>query len=107
MVVIENPVAGRVSVGEAAEAVGRSARHVKRLKQVFDRLNPSWVLHGSQGRAPANRTPEQLRQRVVELARGKYARFNDTHLSEKLAREEAIAVSRSTVRRILRQAGLA
>jgi hypothetical protein len=37
---------------------------------------------------------------------GKYAGFNDTHLCEKLAREEAIAVSRSTLRRILRAAGL-
>jgi hypothetical protein len=47
MVVIENAVAGRVSVGEAGEALGRSARQVKRLKQVFDRSDPSWVLHGN------------------------------------------------------------
>ena len=106
IVVIENAVAGRVSVAEAAEALGRSVRQVKRLKQVFDCSEPSWVLHGNQSRAPANRTPEQLRRRIIELARGKYAGFNDTHLREKLEREEAIAVSRSTVRWILRQAGL-
>jgi len=47
LVVIENAVAGRVSVREAAEALGRSTRQVKRLKQVFDRSDPSWVLHGS------------------------------------------------------------
>jgi len=34
LVVIENAVAGRVSVREAAEALGRSVRQVKRLKQV-------------------------------------------------------------------------
>jgi transposase len=106
IVVIENAVAGRVSVAEAAEALGRSARQVKRLKRQFDRSDASWVLHGSQGRAPVNRTPEELRRRITELARGKYAGFNDTHLREKLGREEAIAVSRSTVRRILRAAGL-
>ena len=106
IVVIENTVAGRVSVREAAGALSRSERQVKRLKREFDRTDPSWVLHGSQGRAPANRTPEQLRRRIVELARGKYAGFNDTHLCEKLVGEEAIAVSRSTVRRILRAAGL-
>lgn len=104
---MENAVAGRVSVAAAAEALGCSERQVKRLKQQFDGTDPSWVLHGSQGRAPGNRTPEELRRRIIELARGKYAGFNDTHLCEKLAREEAIAVSRSTVRRILRQAGLA
>jgi transposase len=106
IVVIENAVAGRVSVGEAAEALGRSARQVKRLKQIFDCSEPSWVLHGNQSRVPVNRTPEELRRRIIELARGKYAGFNDTHLREKLEREEAIAVSRSTVRRILRTAGL-
>ncbi len=68
IVVIENAVAGRVSVREAAETLGRSARQVKRLKQVFDRPDPSWVLHGNQGRAPANRMPEQLRQRVVHAS---------------------------------------
>jgi transposase len=107
IVVIENAVAGRVKVAEAAGALGRSERQVKRLKKVFDGSDPSWVLHGNQGRVPVNRTPKELRRRVIELARGKYAGFNDTHLCEKLAREEAIAVSRSTVRRILRQAGLA
>jgi transposase len=106
IVVIENAVAGRVSVAEAAEALGRSERQVKRLKRQFDRSDSSWVLHGSQGRAPVNRTPEELRRRIIELARGKYTGFNDTHLREKLGREEAIAVSRSTVRRILRAAGL-
>jgi transposase len=106
IVVIENAVAGRVSVAEAAEALGRSERQVKRLKQVFDCSEPRWVLHGNQSRAPVNRTPEELRRRIVELARGKYAGFNDTHLCEKLAREETIAVSRSTLRRILRAAGL-
>ena len=73
IVVIENAVAGRVSVGEAAEALGRSARQVKRLKQIFDCSEPSWVLHGNQSRVPVNRTPEELRRRIIELARGKYA----------------------------------
>jgi transposase len=106
IVVIENAVAGRVSVREAAGALGRSERQVKRLKRRFESSDPSWVLHGNHSQVPVNRTPEEQRQRIVELARGKYAGFNDTHLREKLGREEAIAVSRSTVRRILRAAGL-
>lgn len=53
-----------------------------------------------------NRTPEKLRRQVKELARGKYAGFNDTHLRQKLEWEEKIAGSRSTGRRILRAGGL-
>lgn len=106
IVVIENAVAGRIGVQEAAAALNRSPRQVKRLKQRFEPGNPAWVRHGNQGREPANRTAPETARRIVELAKGKYAGFNDSHLCEKLAQQEGIAVSRSTVRRILRSAGL-
>ena len=38
----------------------------------------------------------------MELAKGKYAGFNDSHLTEKLVEVEKMAVRRETVRRILR-----
>src|SRR6202158_679066 len=50
-------------------------------------------------------TPQQ--QLILELARGKYAGFNDSHLCEKLQAEENLTVSRETVRRIWRGAKLA
>lgn len=104
--VIGNAVAGRMGVAEAAAALSRSERQVKRLKQQFDEHDAAWVLHGNQGRAPANRTDQETARRIVELAVGKYAGFNDSHLREKLCQQEGIAVSRSTVRRILRAANL-
>ena len=47
------------------------------------------------------------KQLILSLARGKYQGFNDSHLTEKLHREENLTVSRETVRRILRAAKLA
>jgi hypothetical protein len=44
---------------------------------------------------------------LLELAQGRYQGLNDTHLSEKLKEKEKIAVSRATVRTILRQGGIA
>jgi hypothetical protein len=44
---------------------------------------------------------------ILNLARGKYRGFNDSHLAEKLRAEENLALSRETVRRILRGAKLA
>jgi hypothetical protein len=44
---------------------------------------------------------------VVTLARGRYAGLNDVHLTEKLTLVEGLAVSRATVQRVLRAAGLA
>jgi transposase len=107
IVVVQKAVEGHLRVSEAAQALNRSARQVQRLKQWFDAEDSSWVLHGNTGRKPANRIAEETRQKVIELARGKYAGFKDSHLRDKLASVEKIVRSRSTVRRILRDAGLA
>jgi hypothetical protein len=47
-----------------------------------------------------------VRERVVELAQGKYAGFNHQHLTEKLAEVEGLALGRTTVRRLLAGVGL-
>jgi DNA-binding transcriptional ArsR family regulator len=44
---------------------------------------------------------------VIALARGRYQGLNDTHLTEKLKEKEKLEVSRATVRRVLREAGIA
>jgi len=102
--VVENAVAGKLSVREAAELLQLSERQVKRLKRRHEPETGEWVYHGNHGRSPANAIPERVRQKIVELACGKYAGFNDSHLSEKLAQAEGIRVSRPSVRRILRGA---
>jgi len=101
--VIENAVEGRLTVSQAAELLQLSARQVKRLKsdcQAAD--DPEWVKHKNQGRNPVNALSEEVRLRVLELARGKYAGFNDSHLHEKLTQVEGLSLSRQSVRRILR-----
>jgi len=65
------------------------------------------VLHGNQGKTPWNKTVSEKIKQVVELARGRYQGLNDTHLTEKLKEKEKVALSRPTVRTILRRAGIA
>jgi len=48
-----------------------------------------------------------VRKRVVELAKDSYRGFNDTHFWEKLKKLEGGKLSRQSVQRILRQAGIA
>lgn len=105
--VIENAVEGRLTVEQAAEYLGVSRRQVQRLKQRFTSKDEGWIYHGNQGRSPVNVLPESVRSRVVELAQGKYAGFNDHHLHEKLVEQEGLTVSRQSVRRILRAARIA
>ena len=104
--VIENAVEGRMTVAEAGELLRLSERQVKRLKRAYRVGDLEWVHHGNSGRTPANAIRDELRAIVVDLATGKYAGFNDTHLHEKLVQKEGMSLSRQSVRRILRQAGI-
>ncbi|MGC4093332.1 MAG: hypothetical protein QM756_36660 [Polyangiaceae bacterium] len=47
-----------------------------------------------------------MREQVLALRRGKYEGFNDQHFTEKLVEVEGLRLSRETVRRILRNAGI-
>jgi len=105
--VIENAVNGRLSVGEAAGLLQLSERQVQRLKRRYCPDTVAWVHHGNRGRPMPWALPAALRRTILELARRKYAGFNDSHLCEKLRSQENLSVSRETVRRILRRAKLA
>jgi hypothetical protein len=105
--VIENAVAGHITVAEAAKLLSLSARQVKRLKQRCVPGEVDWVRHGNRGQSRPWRIAKRIRAKVLKLAGGKYAGFNDSHLTEKLQEVEELALSRETVRRILRGAGRA
>ena len=99
-------LAGEWTVPQAAITLGISSRQVRRLKQAYLQEGAAGLVHGNRGRSPQHAVAEEIRAQVVELARGKYAGFNHQHLTEKLAEDEGLALSRSTVRRIANAAGL-
>ena len=105
--VIENAADGRLSVREASRLLQRSERQVQRLKRRYQPDSTDWVQHGNRGRAMPWAISAPQKRLIVDLARGKYRGFNDSHLTEKLREEENLSVSRETVRRILRAAKLA
>jgi transposase len=97
---------GEVTVGEVAASLGRSRRQVQRMRKRLAKQGAPGLVHGNAGRSPKHRTPQELREQVVVLRRGKYAGFNDQHFTEKLVEVEGLELSRETVRRILREAGI-
>ena len=106
-VVIRRVVAGKLSVAEAAPLLGLSARQVWRLRSRYVEQGPSALAHGNRGRVPANKIGDALREKIVRLARSKYAGVNDSHLAELLNEREHLEISRRTLQRVLRTAGLA
>jgi transposase len=98
---------GHLTAPAAAEVLGLSERQVRRLVAAYRRAGASALRHGNTGRVPARTITVETRQRVVTLAQTTYQGCNYQHLSELLAGREAIHLSRSSVRRILLEAGLA
>jgi len=96
----------RITPTQAAEALGLTHRQVRRLRVRLRREGPEGLVHGNRGRPAPNQLPEPLSRQIVALARGQYAGLNDHHLTEKLTAVEGLVVSRATVQRVLRAAGV-
>lgn len=107
MHVVRLTIEGRETVGRAARVLGISARQMKRLRRRMKQGGIEGLLHANRGKVAWNKTGSEKIKQVLALARGRYQGLNDTHLTEKLKEKEKIGLSRPTVRRILRQAGIA
>jgi Helix-turn-helix domain len=107
MHVVRLTIEGRETVGRGAKLLGISPRQMKRLRRKLKQRGVEGLLHGNRGKAPWNKTASEKIKQVVELARGRYQGLNDSHLTEKLREKEKMALSRPTVRTILRQGGIA
>ena len=91
---------GKITLKEAGEKLGVSYRQAKQIRRAIRDKGIKGLIHGNRGRPSHRRLSEELRQRVLALARGRYAEFNDTHLTEFLTGQEGIVLSREWVRRL-------
>lgn len=98
---------GELLMAEAARLLGRSVRQVRRLRRAYRDRGPAALMHGNRGRPSSRRLDDRSRHRLVRLAQTTYAGINFQHLSELLAEREGLALSRPTISRLLRAAGLA
>ncbi len=96
-----------VTTAEAAGLLGLSERQVWRLRRGFERAGPAALVHGNRGRPSSRRLPDTVRSRIIEVARTTYDGANDCHLAELLVEHEGIEISRPSLQRLLRSAGLA
>src|SRR6185312_15127657 len=94
--VISSCVQGTLTCARAAELLALTPRHVKRLKSRYRQGSAAALAHVSRGRPSPRRLPEPLRQRILLLARTRYAGFNDHHLCEKLGEVEGLSLGRET-----------
>lgn len=98
--------AKQITLKAASSRMGLSYRQAKRLKKQHREAGAAGLVHRNRGRpSPQGLSPER-RARILELSDSRYRKFNDTHFTEKLKEVEGITVSRETVRRLRRSAGI-
>ena len=105
--VFNRVIEGQLTVAEAAGLVALSERQARRILAAYREEGAAVLAHGNRGRQPINALSAEVKAKVVELARTKYADCNYQFLSELLDEREQIAISRASVRRILLAAGIA
>jgi hypothetical protein len=97
---------GHLTQGEAAGQLEISDREVRRLLARIAAEGDRGVVHRLRGKASNRRLPESLRSRALKLVKAKYRDFGPTLASEYLAQDDALEVSKETLRQWMMAAGL-
>jgi transposase len=106
VLVLNRILQGQLTAAEAAHVLSLSVRQVRRLLAAYREDGVAAMVHGNRGRVPAHTISPELRQQIIFLAHTRYAGCNDQHLTELLTEHDGIVLSRSSLRRILRAAGV-
>jgi transposase len=103
--VISDSLEGKLTVAEAAEALGISERQVTRLRNGVKKEGAAFLIHKNKNRPPKHAVAEETKQEIVKLYRSEnYCGANFLHFSELLSEHEEITLSYTTVRKALKEA---
>ncbi len=97
---------GMMTAREAAEVLGLSLRHVRRILAAYRKEGAVALAHGNRGRKPGHALDAGMKKKVLGLFQTIYKGCNHQHFTELLVEREEINLSRSSVRRILLEAGI-
>jgi len=101
--VLNRVSSGKITKDEAGGLLELSRRQLNRVLSGYRVEGLPSLVHGNAGKVPANKSRPELVAAVVALAGedGKYHGFNICHMHDLLADNEAIALGRSTLDRLL------
>src|ERR1700757_2355754 len=97
---------GRLSCVEAAQLLGVSERHFRRLRDRYDAEGAEGLIDRRRGRASGRRAPVDRIEFVVEQYRTRYWDFTVKHFHEALQAEHGFALSYTWTKTVLQRRGL-
>ena len=99
LVALKKAKKGLITQRQAAEEIGQSERHVRRLLKQLKANGDKAIVHALRGRRSNRKLDEKVRQTALEiLGRKVYAGFGPTLAAEYLAKKHGIHAGRETVR---------
>src|SRR6202522_1808015 len=99
LVALKKEKKGLVTQREAAEEIGQSERHVRRLLKRLKGKGDSTLVHGLLGRRSNRRLDQKIKEQALEILRREvYRGFGPTLAAEYLDRKHDIHAGRETVR---------
>ena len=104
-VVMSNVISGTYSLREGTRLLGLSYRQALRIKQRYELLGDSGLLHRRRGQASNRQFSDTFKSSVLARYQERYEGFGPTFASEKLA-EDGQKINRETLRGWLIEAGL-
>ena len=100
-------VSGKYTLKQAADSCGYTVVRMCQLKKLYVKNGAACLIHKGRGRKPANKIPPQTVKKILALyASPEYAGINFKYFAECLRNYESINVSTSSVRNIMRAAGI-
>jgi hypothetical protein len=91
----------QMSQTEAGEILHLSTRQIKRLLKRYKKQGAVGLISKHRGFPAANRLPESLKKRALDLLKTKYQGFGPTLAHEKLVKKEKITLSVESLRKIM------
>ena len=105
--IVSDSLEGKLTVAEAAEAMGISERQVTRLRNGVKKEGAAFLIHKNTNRTPSHAVTESEKEDIVKLYKSEpYRGANFLHFSELLSEHEEITLSYTAIRKALTGAGL-
>lgn len=99
--IIQRLAEKRLTQKEAGEILGVSVRQVKRMLKAYRQTGASGLISKRRGKPSPNQIKAEVKQKVLDLLKGKYHGFGPTLACEKLVEVEELQISKESVRQMM------
>ena len=107
LVVLKKAQVKHITQAQAAQELGLTVRHVRRMLKRLKKEGDGVVIHALRGRQSKQKIPEATSKQIVGiLSQDLYRGFGPTLSSEYLANKHDIQIGREALRQIMAKAGL-